>query len=136
MCQYSGPVYDLYQDPLLDNLSDEIVIPAEIYHGFVRAQISIMVAQSSQEPFSRYPTNLEMEEMAKSIVIRYPAMKDSKTNHVSLSFDSRYYVYLQSQQVAHIQVSQIFMFIVNLSLHNYIVFNTSHNVLTLSLIHI
>ena len=106
------------------------MIPAEIYHGFVRAQISIMVAQSSQEPFSRYPTNLEMEEMAKSIVIRYPAMKDSKTNHVSLSFDSRYYVYLQSQQVAHIQVSQIFMFIVNLSLHNYIVFNTSHNVLT------
>ena len=80
MWQYSGPVYDLYQDPLLDNLSDEIVIPAEIYHEFVRAQISIMVAQSSQEPFSRYSTNLEMEEMAKSIVIRYPAMEDSKTN--------------------------------------------------------
>ena len=79
-------MYDLYQDPLLDNLSDEIVIPAEIYHGFVRAQISIMVTQSSQEPFSRYQTNLEMEEMTKSIVIRYPAMKDSKTNHVSLSF--------------------------------------------------
>lgn len=44
-------MYDLYQDPVLDILTSDVNIPSEIYHRLVRAQISVMVAQSSQPPF-------------------------------------------------------------------------------------
>ena len=46
-CQYAGPMYDLYQDPILESSITEILI--EIYHRIIRAQVRIIIAQAAQE---------------------------------------------------------------------------------------
>lgn len=49
----------------------------------VRAQISVMMTQASQPPFNRDPSSNEIEEMAKTMCLKYPIIK-STCDDVSL----------------------------------------------------
>ena len=42
-----------------------------------------MVSAASNPPFNRFPTQSEIEEMSKSLIITYPCLKDGETGHVS-----------------------------------------------------
>ena len=44
-----------------------------------------MTSAASHHPFNRLPTTSELEEMAKSVVISYPCLRDAETGHVSIT---------------------------------------------------
>ena len=52
----------------------------------VRYTVSNMCTQAYQKPFNRRPTNPEVEEMAKSLTLVYPSIKDVISSHVSSNF--------------------------------------------------
>jgi len=56
-------------------------VEAEIYHDMIRGTISMMTSVSKQSG-KEYPTPREIEEMAKSMVLKYPFLGD----HVRLLF--------------------------------------------------
>ena len=58
----------------------------EIRNRLVRGTIHNMVTVASSSPFDRFPTHSELEEMSKSLVIRYTCLRDSETGHVSIIF--------------------------------------------------
>ena len=50
----------------------------------VRGTTNNMVSVASAPPLNRFPTQTEIEEMSKSLVIAYPSLKDKETGHVSV----------------------------------------------------
>ena len=60
-------------------------VPNELCHRLIRGTIHCMCSLSLSPPYSRYPTSQELEEMAKSLVIEYPCLKDKITgDHVGV----------------------------------------------------
>ncbi|CAB4023483.1 Hypothetical predicted protein [Paramuricea clavata] len=53
-------------------------IPQELRHRLVRATISNMAAVAFSNPFNRLPSNSEIKEMAKSLLLTYPCLSDSE----------------------------------------------------------
>lgn len=43
-----------------------------------------MCSVANAEPYNRYPSRFEISEMAKSLVLKYPVLKDPITNEVWL----------------------------------------------------
>ena len=58
-------------------------MPKELRHRVIRGTIAMMVSITNQSPYNRYPLCVELEEMAKSLILKYPGLKDPVTNHVS-----------------------------------------------------
>ena len=81
------PKYLMYQDSEIINAAKTGKIPNELYHRLIRGTIHCMNAISSAPPFGRYPSSGELEEMAKSLVLEYPCIKDKETGHVSVNYE-------------------------------------------------
>ena len=79
-----SPEYIIYHDHDLDAAAKAGKIAPDLRQRLVRATISNMMAMAYGSPFNRLPTNPELNEMAKSLVITYPCLKDKDTGHVSL----------------------------------------------------
>ncbi len=68
---------------IVDTASKAGTIAPDLRQRLVRATISNMMATAYGPPFNRLPSNQEMNEMAKSLVITYSCLKDNDTGHVS-----------------------------------------------------
>lgn len=82
--QYKGPVFPLYHDSAVVAADNTGNLPIELRHRIIRSTLSMMISITSQEPFKRYPLTGELEEMAKSLCIKYNSLKDAVTGHVSI----------------------------------------------------
>ena len=56
----------------------------ELRHRLIRGTIHNMISVAYSAPFNRMPTTNELQEMAKSLIIVYPPLRDPVTGHVSL----------------------------------------------------
>ena len=81
MCFVKAPTYQVYRDFDLEVASKTGSIAEELVSRLVRETIHNMVAVAFEECF-RKPSNMELEEMAKSIVLVYLPLRDPKTIHV------------------------------------------------------
>ena len=81
--QMMSPEYIIYRDKDIDLASQAGNIPKELRHRLIRSTISNMQAVAYCAPFNRRPSNAEVQEMAKSLVMTYPCLKDPQTGHVS-----------------------------------------------------
>ena len=75
------PVYSIYTDADVLSSDKNGQMSKEIRNRLVRGTIHNMVTVASSSPFGRFPTHSELEEMSKSLVIRYPCLRDSETGH-------------------------------------------------------
>jgi len=82
-CQLKGPEYILYKDEAFTAAEKTGTVLPELYHRLIRVTLHCITSISCNPPFNRYPTTNELEEMAKSLVLEYPNLKDPDTNHVS-----------------------------------------------------
>jgi len=87
-------VYTLYTDGHFKKALDDGDIPPEIYQKFIRDTVTCMYALSSQQPFNRWPAGKELEEMAKSICLEYPQLKNQQV--ILLTFYACYTAYLST----------------------------------------
>ena len=55
----------------------------ELRHRLIRCTMSNMVAAAFLPPFNRRPYNNEILEMAKSLLLKYPCLKDDNDSPVS-----------------------------------------------------
>ena len=78
-----GPVYMLYSDPAIQNAASRGSFSKLEKERLTRGTMSNMVSASSAPPFNRFPKSGEIEEMAKSLVVLYPFLRDAETGHVS-----------------------------------------------------
>ena len=76
-----APKYQVYRDFDLEAASKTGSIAEELVHKLVRATIHSMVAVAFEE-CNRKPNNKKLEEVAKSVVLVYPPLRDPKTSHV------------------------------------------------------
>ncbi|XP_033121316.1 uncharacterized protein LOC117120386, partial [Anneissia japonica] len=76
-----SPEYTIYQDTDVDFAAKSGTIPVELRHRIIRGTINNMVSVAYSPPWNRQPTNNEILEMAKSIIITYPPLKDPETKH-------------------------------------------------------
>ena len=81
MCFVKAPKYQVYRDFDIEVASKTGSIIEELINRLVRATIHSMVAVAFEE-CNRKPSNMELEEMAKSIALVYLPLRDSKTIHV------------------------------------------------------
>ena len=79
----NSPEYTIYQDKDLVAAAESGSIPQELRHRLIRATISNMTAVAFSHPFNRLPSNSEIQEMAKSLLLTYPSLSDSETGDVS-----------------------------------------------------
>lgn len=79
-------MYTIYSDEDLLKAAKEGHVPSELYHRMIRGTIHCMMATAMLPPFQRCPSTLELEEMAKSLILQYPCIKDKETNHVRSKF--------------------------------------------------
>ena len=81
------PEYSVYVDAEICAASKSGKMSNELKCRQVRATIHNMMSAAAHPPFSRYPLTMELEEMAKSLTIAYPCLRDPDTGHVcSTSF--------------------------------------------------
>lgn len=78
------PEYSIYVDPEIRTAADSGKMSSELKCRLVRATIHNMISAAASPPFSRYPLTAELEEMAKSLIMIYPCLKDPETGHVSI----------------------------------------------------
>ena len=81
VCFVKAPTYQVYRDFDLEVASKTGSIAEELVNRLVRATIHNMVAVVFEE-CNRKPSTMELEEMAKSIVLVYLPLRDPKTIHV------------------------------------------------------
>ena len=74
----------LYHDEAVTAAAESGKIPTELIHRLVRGTISCMTCISYADPFNRYPSSGELEEMAKSLIYEYPCLLDPETKHVNI----------------------------------------------------
>lgn len=79
-----SPEYVVYKDHDLDTAAKAGKIAPDLRQRLVRATISNMMATAYAAPYNRLPTNQEINEMAKSLIITYPCLRDNDTGHVSI----------------------------------------------------
>ena len=91
-----SPDYTVYKDKDLDAASNTGSITSELRHRLIRATISNMQAAAYSPPFSRLPTGAELNEMAKSLIMIYPPLKDEETSHI-LNCVLKFYFHLMLQ---------------------------------------
>ena len=84
--QLQTPKYILYQDEEIVSVANAGKLSMELYHRLIRGTIHCMNAISSAPPFQRYPTSAELEEMAKSLIVEYPHLKDEETGTCKASW--------------------------------------------------
>lgn len=73
----------LYSDPAIQNAASRGSFSKLEKERLIRGTMSNMVSASSAPPFNRFPKSSEIEEMAKSLVVVYPFLRDAETGHVS-----------------------------------------------------
>lgn len=78
------PAYSVYVDSEVRAASKAGTMSKELKCRLVRATIHNMISAAAHPPFSRYPLTIEIEEMAKSLIIAYPCLRDVETGHVSI----------------------------------------------------
>ena len=76
------PAYTLYHDKDVDIAIQSGHIPVELRHRLIRGTVHNMVSVACSPPWNRLPATNEVIEMAKSLVVTYPCLKDDKTGHV------------------------------------------------------
>ena len=83
-CQYVGPKFEILHDASFEEAAKNDEIPPDLLLRYVRNTISSMDSVT-QKSHHRYPLKMELEEMAKSIVTKFPVLRDTnkKTNYVS-----------------------------------------------------
>ena len=81
--QLRYPEYNVYMDPEISAAAKLGSMSKELKFGLVRATIHNMISTAASPPFSRYPLTAEIEEMAKSLIIAYPCLRDPESAHVS-----------------------------------------------------
>ena len=79
------PVYAIYTDADVQASEKNGKMSSDIRNRLVRGTIHSMVSTASNPPFNRFPTQSELEEMSKSLVIKYTCLRDNDTGHVSIS---------------------------------------------------
>ena len=79
------PSYTVYADTEILAGSKSNNISNEARNRLIRGTIHNMTSLAASHPFCRLPTAFELEEMAKSIVVMYPCLKDADTGHVSIA---------------------------------------------------
>ena len=60
--------------------------------GQISVELKHRLIRGTDPTFCRYPTTQELEEMAKSLVIVYPCLKDVETIHVSFYLCIKIYI--------------------------------------------
>ena len=80
-----NPAYSIYTDADVQASENAGKMSGDIRNRLVRGTIHSMVCAASNPPFNRLPTHSELEEMSKSLVIKYTCLRDSETGHVSIS---------------------------------------------------
>ena len=80
------PEYTIYADAEIISGSKAGSISTEVRHRLIRGTMHNMIASCAS--FNRLPYVSEIEEMAKSLVITYPCLRDAETGHVSNVFFS------------------------------------------------
>ena len=81
MCYIKAPKYQVYRDFDLEATSKIGSIAEDLVYRLVRATIHSMVAVAFEE-CNRKPSDKGLEEMAKSIILVYPRMRDPKAIHI------------------------------------------------------
>ncbi|CAB4042656.1 THAP domain-containing 9 [Paramuricea clavata] len=76
-----SPVYTIYRDRRVDLASKDGSLPEHLVHDIVRATVSNMVSVALSEPWNRLPTSMELKEMAKSLIVTYPLLRDPVSGH-------------------------------------------------------
>lgn len=79
-----GPEYILYSDPAIRDAALQGNLNKSMRERLIRGTMNNMVSASSSPPFNRFPKSTEIEEMAKSLIIAYPCLRDDETGHVSI----------------------------------------------------
>ena len=79
----NSPEYTIYQDRDIVAAAESGSIPQELRHRLIRATISNMTAVAFSNLFNRLPSNSEVKEMAKSLLLTYPCLSDSEIGEVS-----------------------------------------------------
>lgn len=82
--QVKCPEYTIYKDKEIEAAVLGGNIPVELRHRLIRGTIHNMISVAYSAPFNRMPTTNELQEMAKSLIIVYPPLRDPVTGHVSL----------------------------------------------------
>jgi len=88
--QYIGISYEMFHYGAFDNAISGGNFDTLLYQKFIRGTIDLMIS-TSQSSAGRYPKPHELEEMAKSIVLKYPLLKDDVLIHVRLCVVFNYY---------------------------------------------
>ena len=78
------PEYSVYVDSELRAVAKSGKMSTVLKQRLVRSTIVNMTAAAASEPFCRYPLTAEIEEMAKSLIVVYPCLRDPETGHVSI----------------------------------------------------
>ena len=73
--QYVSLRYDIYNYAAFEDVLVGGHVDTLMYQKFIRGTIDLM-ASTSQSNCGRYPKTNEIKEMAKSIAIRYPILRD------------------------------------------------------------
>ena len=81
--QVKSPIYTIYRDRRVDLAIKAGCLTQDLIHDIVRGTVSNMMSSSLSEPWNRLPTTEELREMAKSLVVTYPALNDPVKGHVS-----------------------------------------------------
>ena len=79
----SHPEYTIYADEEIIMGSKAGQMSDDARKRLVRGVIDNMVSAAAAAPFCRRPYRSELEEMAKSLVVTYPWLRDAETGHVS-----------------------------------------------------
>ena len=79
-----APQYVLYSDPAIQDAASNGELNKSMRERLIRGTINNMVSTSSSLPSSRFPKSTELEEMAKSLIVAYPCLRDAETDHVSV----------------------------------------------------
>lgn len=73
--QFVGQAFELFQYPAFEFAAQSGTIDTFLYQKFVRGTIDLMNS-TSWSALGRLPNSFELQEMAKSIVVKYPILGD------------------------------------------------------------
>lgn len=105
--QLKNPDYVIYRDELLDKTEQNGGLSKALKDRLVRYTVSNMCTQAYQKPFNRRPTNPEVEEMAKSLTLVYPSIKDVNGSHLGLFYKLRKRLYNTNPSKKQTEVTHV-----------------------------
>ena len=88
--QLERPEYTIYADAQIISGSKAESISTEVRHRLTKTMHNTIASCAS---FNRLPYVSKIEEMAKSLVITYPCLRDAETGHVSNVFFFTYFFF-------------------------------------------